>query len=276
MNSPKTEIKERAETHGAFTVVELLVVIGTVALLAMMLLPALAGSRPNGQMLQCRNNLRQLQLGWLAYSADFAETICPTEGTANTGAPNWCGPSRMDLFGEDTDANDLQQGLLWPYVKSLGPYKCPADPKLSQSNQKRPTVRSVSMNAWMNPVLPLSSQGLSGPCRVFRKQGDISGAMSPAKCWTFLDENDRTINDGWCIVAANPSGPNYNSWVDSPATYHLQASTLAFADGHVEVKRWRDQSLLSGAFIFLPADATQNPPYADLRWLQERMTVLGN
>ena len=275
MNPPKTEIKERAETQGAFTVVELLVVIGTVALLATMLLPALADSRPNGQLLQCKNNFRQLQLGWLAYSADFAETICPTAGTGNPGAPNWCGPSRMDIAGEDTDASAIQQGLLWPYVKSLGPYKCPADPKLSQSNPKRPTVRSVSANAWMNPATS-PSLGLSGPGRVFRKQGDISGAMSPAKCWTFIDENDRVINDGTCIVAANPSGPNYNSWVDSPATYHQQASTLAFADGHVEMKRWRDQSLLSGAFIFMPADATQTPPYADLRWLQERTTVPGN
>ena len=274
MNTPKTEIKERAETQGAFTVVELLVVIGTVALLALMLLPALADSRPNGQLLQCKNNLRQLQLGWLAYSADSAEAICPIATTAAPTAPQWCF-GRMDLSGENTDATLIRNGLLWPYVKSLPAYKCPADPK--RGSNGTPTVRSVSANAWMNPMTSPSILGLSGPGRVFRKQADISGAMSPAKCWTFLDENDRTINDGVCIVASShPSGPNYNSWVDSPATYHLQASTLAFADGHVEMKRWRDQSLLSGAFLFMPADATQSPPYADFRWLQERTTVPGN
>ena len=39
-----------------FTLVELLVVIATVAVLAAVLLPALAGTKPNGQAFQCLNN----------------------------------------------------------------------------------------------------------------------------------------------------------------------------------------------------------------------------
>ena len=61
-----TRIDGRA---AAFTLVELLVVIGIIALLISMLLPALSGAREASYRAACLNNIRQLSLGFINYAS---------------------------------------------------------------------------------------------------------------------------------------------------------------------------------------------------------------
>ncbi len=67
----------------ALTLVELLVVISTMALLVALLLPALAGARSQAHGLVCRANLRQLVVAGLGYA------------TENDG---FCVPGASDMF----------------------------------------------------------------------------------------------------------------------------------------------------------------------------------
>src|SRR4051812_18055446 len=61
----------------AFTLLELLVVIGIIAILASLLFPSLAKAKSKAQSTACLNNLRQLQLAYLQYAQEHNESLPP-------------------------------------------------------------------------------------------------------------------------------------------------------------------------------------------------------
>jgi hypothetical protein len=229
-----------------------------------MLLPALAKAKEKAQGIGCINNLKQLQLAWVLYSGDYNEQIVRNGGLGDIGGAGYSSwvigdvsqlPGRTDL-GTITNAN----ALLYPYSKTVGIYKCPADHFKKVNNE---AVRSISMNWCMNPI---SAYQNAPGATFFRKQSDIT-IPSPAMCWVFIDENPVTINDGY-FVCDRFNAPT--TWVDTPASYHNKAGGLSFADSHAEIKKWRDPAVtLQPSGNSTPA--VQNPP-VDLNWLQLRTT----
>src|SRR5579872_1561034 len=86
----KNNVQPSLGRFNAFTLVELLVVIGIIAILVGLLLPSLAKAREQARMIQCQSNLRQWGIGIQNY-ANQGNGLLPNDGfgDGNTSGDAW-------------------------------------------------------------------------------------------------------------------------------------------------------------------------------------------
>ncbi|MGD0461864.1 MAG: DUF1559 domain-containing protein [Tepidisphaeraceae bacterium] len=200
--------------RAAFTLVELLVVIGIIAILVAILLPALNKARQAAQETQCMSNLRQFGFGFQIY-ADANKGFLPEDGPTgestspigrNTNSPAYDKKGNYVPFGVDDPA--LWFNAIPPLVNNRSYHDMIADylyPNGVPSNLADSRVNSI----WVCPTAgpPISLSGTSS--------GTLTPTKSPPEIYQGLTKAPSTSpGDFYALYGMDWSAkprPSYNA-----------------------------------------------------------------
>ena len=290
-NTFRLPIKRHTWPSRGFTLIELLVVIAIIAILAALLLPALTRAKLKAQGVQCMNNSRQLAIAWRMYTEDNADLLLYASATVSslstwdaTWPYTWC-TGKMDFNAGNSsnwDPNkDIYQSPMWPYCgKNLSIWRCPADrASVTVGGVKRMRLRSMAMNAYLGGFggKPIGT-GNMGAYTVYLKYSQLSRPGAD-RIFVFVDEREDAINWGNFLQdmsGYSPNNPKLYRWLDLPGTYHGNAGGFSFADGHSEIKKWRDgrtsRPINEGGVIFDGSTPITSADNVDIGWMQDHTT----
>jgi prepilin-type N-terminal cleavage/methylation domain-containing protein len=245
-----------------FTLLELMAVVATIAILAALLLPILSRAKIKAQRTACFSNLHQLGFAWTMYSTDNNSSLVPSF----PGQPEVWVQGDMTKPAEAGNADLIKQGRLFHYSQSTSVYHCPTDRGQVFNGVSVPTVRSYSMNCFMgvrDATLPPIPETANNYVSFFAKESDL---RRPSELWVLLDEDERSINDGFFLT-----DPTAHMWIDFPAVSehrHNFSYGLNFADGHSEIWRHSDPRTLQ-----VSINKTEQSGNADLARLARASTT---
>jgi len=225
-------------TRKAFTLIELLVVIAVIGILAALLLPVLSSAKEHAARITCLTDQKQLGLAWEMYASDWGGRLAVNDwefsgpSTAVSTTNSWVTGNCV----VDGDPITITHGSLYPYVKNLRTYHCPADHGVLQGTSL-PKLRSFSLSCFMGgPPEDTANWGVKVATR-------MSQVLKTSKALTFLDEDDLTIDDGHFLYTTN-----MGNWYNVPGWRHQNGTVLAFADGHSEYWKWKSRHPTTTAF----------------------------
>lgn len=219
----------RARVHG-FTLVELLAVVGAIAVLAAVLAPVLLGAKASAMRAKCQSNLRQIAKAFEAYLGDYDS----------------CYPCKADDPATPNDESDPQLWMgrhwRWPmqkYLKFTGVYDSSSTAGANQITAVAGSILTCPADPTPVEQYDKTSYGYSFAFYHRPEQMDrMSRANTLAKSEPDPELRPRVIGSGMvrypskkALVAewlAGHSNETANWWTWTGARNYL------FADGHVK------------------------------------------
>jgi prepilin-type processing-associated H-X9-DG protein len=160
---------------------------------------------------------------------------------------------------------DVERGSLYEYTKNAKTYRDPADKSTHVLFRKTfPSSRSYSLNMSFNAFgkvfFPKGSR-----YQMARKWSDLN-QPGPSKVFTFVDVNEKSIDTGE-YMPFNLSGAA--NWLHMPTDRHRGGANIAFADSHVEYKKWQFKK----DFEKWNQSVANEQDRADLDWFKQHMPL---
>jgi len=232
----------RKSSKTGFTLVELLVVIGIIAVLISILLPSLSKARAMATRTKCLSNLRQFGTAFTIYLNDNKQWV----GFSNwdgggAGYPNaTLGWLYQTPIPNPVPEDRVETGAYWPYLKNREVYRCPTHVKsesasFGSANSDRLT--SYLMNGAVNGYGQTDSKGgiLYYKIRQFKPDDFLM--------WEADERGGAAWNDGSSFPAEsfNKNDPGAGGLTSRHGTV---ASVLCF-DAHAEWINHKDYYTLA-------------------------------
>jgi prepilin-type N-terminal cleavage/methylation domain-containing protein/prepilin-type processing-associated H-X9-DG protein len=252
----------RRPRRRGFTLVELLVVIGIIALLISILLPALSKARKSAMKVKCANNLRSVFQLFAVYAAENHGFLpCGiAANVANNCQWDWDIPlATRDLIVNDggnrkiyycPSFQDQDTEALWTFNANISVWGYPLFLHRGGNN-----VTTLPNFTQPQVLVQMSYQTKISPLQSFP---DATGALQPP------------ISSAETILSADATPSNSNSTTAVPGSFHVQGGwgyeehqpshmadrgipeggNVLFMDGHVVFRRFDEMQLRTSTFPY--------------------------
>jgi prepilin-type N-terminal cleavage/methylation domain-containing protein len=223
-----------------FTLIELLVVIAIIALLIAILIPILHSAHEQGQRAVCTANLRQLNLAWWTYAEENDGRIVPCWMIEDPNIPNrvqceitW---AYNRTFAVDPFEMRIEEGFLWPYLKSLKVYSCPASPN------PRSLYHGSKVHYLVSRGLYVQIKGPRMERLVTFGHEFTHEIKQPGRRMIFFDLGTCKGHNVGPYFGYQTINIPKECWAhyDYPPLHHSNGTCLSFVDSHIEYWKWKD------------------------------------
>jgi prepilin-type N-terminal cleavage/methylation domain-containing protein/prepilin-type processing-associated H-X9-DG protein len=196
--------------HG-FTLVELLVVIGIIAVLISLLLPALNAARAQAQAVACASNLKQVYVGMLPYSNDNRGWL-PACQMQQPATPNdYIGFNR--LLSGVVGSSGFKAGAI--YLRNPRIFLCPAhlDGQIERGSYglNKRMIYELNPEQWVSPTY---------------------SAVSPFT-WNHYNLHRTKYPVEMYLVSEMGNNSTEMIWANLTFQRHRNRLNMLYADGHV-------------------------------------------